>query len=280
MTTNPVRLDRLQAGTMALIRSRAPSGTTAKWTKTKYPRGIASDTYFTAQLDNGPSPRADRNHAAVYEAVLPLELTLTVDGVLTAGDTLILCVSGRTFRADVEAGDTAEDLRDRLLSEFAEPMIDAVFSADGTDAMRIVAVAYGDLYGVRVLRGPASLSVDVSSLCKVQEDSVRCEVEIQAYSRSPDPMTGAHAALSRIVQTLELPEQAAILEDHGMTVAPANVVDLSKMAGPEWETRSAVTLSVYLPSVAASPINAVQSAGLTLEARDLPGTNTITVETS
>ncbi len=279
MTTNPVRLDRLMAGMLELVESRAPAGASVHWVPVIEPEENLSDPHFSIRLVSGPAPRAGLARASVFSRVLPLAFTLTVGSTLTEGDTLRFRVSGRTFSENVAAGDTPEAVRDRLLVQLAQPLVDATFTANGTDAIDVASSEYGDLYGVDAA-GPGSIVTTTSSLCKIQFDQVRSEVEVQAYSRDRYPMSGAQVALSRITQALELPASHAILDAYNLSVTPGAVLDLTALSGPEWESRSAVTLSVFQPSVSAEPVQAIQSSRFSIEARGLPGTEEVTGETS
>jgi hypothetical protein len=264
------------AGLQSLVDSLAPTASVL-WSPSKYPEASLGDLVLAMRLVSGPSPRAGGQRASVYTTTLPTDVTITV-GPVTAGETMLVSMSGRRFSADVEVGDDVEAARDRLLAALtSNPMIDATIEASGSTAIDVVALEAGDLYEVRAY-GPLTLTTNDSSVCKAQFDQVRSEFELQAFSRSRYPMDGAAAVLSRLVQKLELPTASAILEDYGLAIAPGSVIDLTSMRGPEWESRSAITLSVTQASFAAEPTETIQSVGLSIEAREAPGVVTITLE--
>lgn len=253
MTTTVVRLDRLQAGLTAALRAALPSATVV-WAPSEFPRASANALVLACRMLAGPD--ADPiGGESLTPATLPMTATLVVIAPVI-GEAGILFVSGRRFE-HVFASTDATAERDAWLAEILDdPMVDATFEASDVDMITIAATEFGDLYKVSA-RGSASglvsLTVNTTETGLVQAVDVRSYVEIQAYSTSKFPRSGAAAMLNRFRGRTRLPTIANILDAHGLGFVgtPGRVVTLDALAGPTWQSRSALTVWISQLSLAA-----------------------------
>lgn len=257
MTTEVVRLDRLQTGLRAWVTALFPD-ITVVWSG-EYPRERTTPTYVTLVKIAGPRSAGAGSWSKTTHA-LPMSATLTVTDA-TPGRRATLRASGRRFSYKAQAGDDVEAVRDGLLAVIdvggdPGPMVSATFSARGTDAIEIVGLEAGDLYRLSA-QGLASLTIDTTIACKVQLDEVVHTVRLQAYSTSRHPRSGASRVVAKILGSRELDPGIAVLDAYGLDVVPGNPVDLDSMAGPVWESRSAIDLDVSQLSLAAAPGNRI-----------------------
>lgn len=272
MTTRAVHLERLQAGLVELCSTLVPAAT-GVWSPSELPRAAAADLIVAIRLLAGPDDDPIGG-ASATPCELPLTATLQIlDAV--EGEAVALHASGRVFEYVIEAGDDEGDIRDGLLAVIAAApgsLVDATFIASGADAIAIAALELGDLYHLRVRQstpGLASLTVNTTGAGLAQSVDVRAWIELQAVSTSRAPRTGAAAALSTILSRRNLPAAQAILERYGLafTGAPGRIVGIDALAGPAWQSRSAVTLYVSQLGLVVEPVGAITRARATLEAR-------------
>ena len=272
MTTSLVHIDRLQAGIVALCRALVPAATVV-WSPSELPRGAAADLIVACRLLAGPD-NDPIGGATATPCTLPLTATLTIL-VATVGESIVLQASGRSFEYVIESGDTLTDVRDGLLAVIAASpgsLVDATFTASGAASIAIAALELGDLYPLRVRQstaGLASLVVVTTGAGLAQSTDVRAWIELQAVSTNKAPRSGAAAALAQILGRRNLPAAMAIMERFGLafTGNPGRVVGLDAIAGPAWQSRSAVTLYVSQIGLAVEAVGAITRARATLTAR-------------
>jgi hypothetical protein len=273
MTTRAVHIERLQAGLIELCNTLVPAATVV-WSPSELPRGAAADLIIACRLLAGPDDDP-LGGSSMTPCELPLTATVSIlDAVI--GESIALHVSGRVFEYVIEAGDDEGDIRDGLLAAIAaEPgsLVDAEFApGPGGDQFTIEAESLGDLYHLRLrqsVSGLASLAVDTTGAGLAQSVDVRSWIELQAVSTSRSPRSGAAAALSTILGRRNLPAAQAIMERYGLafTGSPGRIVGIDALAGPAWQSRSAVTLYVSQVGLVVEPVGAITRARATLEAR-------------
>jgi len=273
VTTNPVRIDRLQAGLVAAIARVLPDALVL-WAPSAFPRGAAPDLLMQCRLLAGPDT-STRGGDTRTPATLPTSVRFRI--VATSnGDAAALFLSGRKFERTFVTGETVTEARDAWLALLAdEPMVDATFTADGTDAIVIDALELGDLYDVAA-RGSApnlvALDVLADQRCVIQVEDVTSYVEIQAFSMARYAMDGAARRLSQLRSRMMLPTVADTLESFGLGIVgvPGRVVSLDSMSGPQWQSRSAITLYVSQISIAAELGPTIDRARGTIVVRGTP----------
>lgn len=269
MTTAAVHLDRLQAGTTALLRALAPTATVV-WAPSTLPRASAADLVLACRLLSGPD--ADPiGGAGATSVTLPLAATLQILDV-TAGEAVLLLASGRRFEVVAGVGDDVTAVRDAMLVAIGDaPLVNATFTAAGADSIAIEALEFGDLYklGVRAAPGLASLVVTDTAVGVASSVDVRSWVEIQAFSANRAPRVGAAAALADIRARARLPSSLEILDAYGLSFSgpPGRVVGLDGMTGPTWESRAAWTAWISQLSLVAEVVGGIERARATIEVR-------------
>lgn len=282
VTTRAVHLERLQAGLTELCRTLVPAATVV-WSPSELPRGAAASSIIACRLLAGPDDDPMGGSSAT-PCELPMTATLRILDT-TVGESIALHASGRVFEYVIQSGDDVEAIRDGLLAVIAAdpgPLVDATFTAAATpvpdpdpdieDLITIAALELGDLYHLRLRQsttGLASLTVITTGAGIAQSVDVRSWIELQAVSTSRSPRTGAAAVLSTILGRRNLPIAQRILERYGLafTGAPGRIVGIDALAGPAWQSRSAVTFYVAQVGLAVEPVGAITRARATLEAR-------------
>lgn len=282
MTTRAVHIERLQAGLIELCETLVPAATVV-WSPSELPRGAAADLIIACRLLAGPDDDP-QGGASATPCELPLTATLRIL-TATAGESIVLQASGRSFEYVIQAGDDVEAIRDGLLAVIAASpgaLVDATFAAAATpqvdptpdieDLITIAALELGDLYHLRLRQstaGLASLTVNTTGAGLAQSVDVRSWIELQAASTSRSPRTGAAAALSTILSRRNLPQAQAILERYGLgfTGSPGRIVGIDYLSGPTWQSRSAVTFYISQVGLVVEPVGAITRARATLEAR-------------
>lgn len=250
-----VRLDTVER---AVIGSIVAAGYVGIWAPSEYPRRDLGATVVSARLVRGPTARG-RTTGYSAEATA---LTLTISGAAEA-QRVGWSIGGVKRMVDVGAEDTDEDVRDALLA--------AAVVGTGEDAWHpgvtiealstnkiTFAGAAGTMWNPRALGASASFAVDASTDCQIQTGVQSAVVELQAYASRG---TAAAAVLGDIAGQLSMDELIAVRSDLGVTFQGpmSEPVDLSKMAGAQWDSRAAARLRVSLRSYAAKAINTIDS---------------------
>ena len=280
MTTTVVRLDRLQAGLSAALLAVHPTATVV-WAPSEFPRASAGALVFACRLLAGPD--ADPlGGDAMPTATLPTRVTIRILAA-TVSNSILVLMSGRRFEA-ATTGDV-ETTRDALLTALLErTMVDATIEPDDIDGIVIEALEFGDLYKVAVHAsesGLVSLTVNETETGLVQTTDVRSYVEVQAYSTNRFPRTGAAAALNRFRGRMRLPSVADVFEAHGLGVvgSPGRVVTLDALAGPTWQSRSALSFWVAQLSLAAETGRSIETVRGNVYARGAGAPIQVPIET-
>lgn len=247
MTTEAVRFDRMEAGLRAWVTALVP-GITVVWSG-QYPRERATASYATLNKIAGPRS-AGRGSWSRPTHTLPMTCTATITAA-TVGSVATLRASGRKFSYEAQAGDDIEAVRDGLLAAIgSDPMVSATFVASGADAIAIAALSVGDLYRVSG-QGLCSVATNTSQACKVQIDQVVSVVRLQIFSADRRPRLGASRYMANVLGARQLDHAVAALDEYGLDVVPGDPIDLDALAGPVWESRSAVDLEVMQVSLSA-----------------------------
>lgn len=282
MTTTRVHLERLQAGLTELVRTLVPAATVV-WAPSEFPRAAGAELMIACRLLAGPDSDATGGDSRT-PCTLPMAATIQILNV-TAGESILLCASGRRFEYVIQPGDDVPMVRDGLLAAInAEPgsLIDATFEPAATpvpdpdpaveDLITIEALELGDLYKVALRQstpGLVSMTTTETGDGLAQSVDVRSWIELQAFATDRTPRGGAAAALSQIKGRLKLPVATEILERYGLAVTgtPGRIVTLDALSGPAWQSRSAVTFYVSQLSLAVEPVGAISRVRATIEAR-------------
>jgi hypothetical protein len=113
--------------------------------------------------------------------------------------------------------------------------------------------------------------IDDDVVAQVQVSEATSLVEVQCFG-TREPRNGAAAMMSRLLSRLSLPIARDIFERFGLTLNPVGApASIDALSGPQWESRSALTLQVTQVQLAAEPVEVVEVVRGTIEARsELP----------
>lgn len=274
-----VRLDRLQAGVCAALTAALP-GVTVAWAM-GYPSAEGAASIVTARVVSGPG--ADPLGAPRPRVrLLPMRVRVRVlPGVAAAsGEDVRVRVSGLGWEHAIGPGATVQSVRDALLAAIGPaPMVSATFTANDTDEIDVEADALGDLYNVAAtgtIAGLIETEVLESVAASVQFGEMATLLELQAYSQSPYPRTGASSVLSRFLTRCRLPSISRILDSYAVGMQgplSAGPTNLDALSGSAWRSRAAVLIRFSQPFLAAEPAETIESASLGLAVRNPDGTS-------
>lgn len=274
MATRAIRLDRMQAGLVAWVSSVLPS-TTVVWGKQSLPRESAAASLATFSVIAGPRS-AGQGGGSMRPWTLITTATITVPAV-AEGDYLTIRASGTSATHQVTAGEDGdtEAARDSLLAELQASSITATFAAASTNQITISA-SPGDIYDL--IGQGVSVVTTASAPYAVQVDEAVYRVELQISSTDPSPMNGASSLMAELCASTDLPVPEAIRELCGLRVDMGNPINLSRLSGPDWQSREVVDIEVTLISLATSQAQALVQILANIEVRnDLATLETIEV---
>ena len=282
MTTEAVALSRLQAGVLQWMET-IPSAS-AFWAPSGYPRAATGALRLEARLLAPPYSTAI---GRPYGRLIPHEIRYRVLAA-TAGESAKIFAAGIGWEHVIAGGETVTDVRDALLNlvqaDIDLGILHAEVEADGADVIVATPIELGDLYAANA-RGSVTGLVEVQSqattFCEVALSQARSYVEVQAYSTEQLPHAGAHAALTRLLARRRLRPTLRIFERFGLAILdePQAPVGLDSLAGPDWQSRAAVSLYVGQTLIAAEAADRIERARVTLDVRGSVPDTAIAVDT-
>jgi hypothetical protein len=180
-----------------------------------------------------------------------------------------LALTGARWYEDVLGGDTDTTVRDRLLAQLTAPtgepaiLPGVAITADGTDGIKLDATGTaGLLWGARAV-GPAAVTVSPTSTIhsEVMTGTARCTVEFQAFSRGGQGVE-AQELLGALGGSLRSDSMIAIRDAYGVTFGGplSEPIDLTALAGADWESRASARLTVHVRSYHVIPIAPIETA--------------------
>ena len=263
MTT---RLDRVQRACIAAMLAATPAAV-AMWAPSSYPTRALGDEIVTAQIVRGPLISGTSR----YFSAEPTNLIWRVSSAATAARVGLALTGGR-WATDVVGGDTDTTIRDRLIVALTagatEPahLPGVTIATDSTDGIRFTADggAVGLLWGAAKI-GPSAvtLAADVEADCEVTTARAACMIEFMSYAvgRGVEAMT----LLGALAGALNSADMIAIKESYGVSFngPMTEPVDLTSIAGADWESRASARLAVNVRSYRAIPIDDIDTATTT-----------------
>lgn len=260
MATRP---DLVRRGVVAVLKDAVPAGTDVVWARRKLPRRPkTSALVVTAGRVRGPALGA----SSVYGSLEPLEATWRISSV-SEGDRVGLAATGARWMHTVAAGESLTDVRDAvqaLLSGTALPGV--TVTADGVDGVKLDAGSeLGLLWGMAAIGGNVTLTIDVEQLAEVTRREAQSVVELRAYSAGESEV--AAETLADIIGGLESTRSNEIAGNMGVVLSViSDIVDITTLAGSEWEARAMCRLLVKGRSYVAHPVDEVTSLEYTATA--------------
>jgi len=274
-----MRVDRLQQG---LFLALAGLGATVLWTHGQVPRSELAGDVLSLSVTAGPAPwlRGHAHGGRVMARVDSLRLTVTA---ATEGQRTIARLNEFDYRVDVGADDTVETVRDQLLEQIQDGEAGNITAtAQSTDAIDLTADWAGAIWQLAITAElAASDVVEADAYVEVSSSTETSMVTLQAYSRGREPRDGAVSLLDRARSKLRRRDVQAILERYGLGLWRVGTpVDLSAIAGGDWETRSAVDLTVAAQSVLVEPVDVIEHVSMTIDLLPAPNESPVATATA
>jgi hypothetical protein len=257
-------IDRLRYAVRQLVLAAHPSGVQCVWDPSTYPRSpTTGGSIVTAKIMRGPT----RSQSQRVDRDVPTSMLCTIASP-TANTRIGLRVSSVQRHTDLGAAPTTETARDALLGVLNEATIGPALlpgvtaAAVGADAIRLTG-AIGTLYDASALGPGVTLATEASTYVQLSTGRANALIELQAYAQGRAPV--ALELLGEVDAALRGIDVDAIEEITGCTFArhtAGDIVDLTAMAGAEWESRAAVRLAVHLRSMRAVAIEQIEGVDM------------------
>lgn len=263
MIDHVIRLDLLQSALGSLL--GAATGATVAWAYTAPKFDEIEGDLVTLRVLSGPTP--ELAHASGVGFLPPSEITLTVTA--TVGKLARLVVNRIPYQHEITNGQTPADVRAALIAAIEadpEARFSAVAHADA-DKLRLVPAALGSIWQAAIT-GPLTASVayadDLVTLAKSRR---RMAVTVTCYSKNATVRGGAHRLASRCIAALEDASNALTLRDATIgTYAIGSPVDLTAIAGAQWESRVAFDVGLNIEAVTIKPAEQIGTVSATVHA--------------
>lgn len=250
-------IDRLRYAVRALVLAAHPTGVQCVWDPSTYPRSpTTGGSIVAARIARGPS--LDQSH--LFDADAPTSLLWTIADPV-ASSRVGLRVAGVPRTADLDASPTAADARDALLDVLTDAVLGPALlpgvtaAAVGAASIRLTG-APGTLYAPLAIGSGVLLAVESSTYAQHATGRASATIELAAFAQGRAP--SAIALLAQVESALRGYDVDAIESVTGVTFArhaAGEIVDLTAMAGADWESRAVVRIALHLRSMRAVPIS-------------------------
>lgn len=267
----PMRLDRIQRVIVAVLRDALGSDSggplvlfgysQAAWETTVPDSGLVLLT-----IVGGPTPNI-RAHARGTLLNPPDSVGILVPSADPGR--YIIRLNGFSYFTDFQAGDTPSTIRDRLVAAIeADDLETATATATGPGDLDLIPDTLGGIWSLQVspnlsahdlITGPDSVLLT--------EGSHTMLVQIQSFSKGREPRNGAWAIQNRALAALQSPDYASTLQDEGGIGlwGKGVLIDLSAIAGGEWESRVSSDLTMAAKAVWVRPVDRVDSTEISVQ---------------
>jgi len=266
-----VRLDRLQTALFQALGSVAPD---VLWTYGQPPREQISSDLLTLSLTTGPSLNLRRSRRGyVLQPATSVVVRVTA---ATVGVRNVLRLNGFDYYRDTIGGDTLTTIRDAMLLDVAagEPVVTA--AADGADGILLTAPTLGDIRTLQLLGdlgndAPVFPAAPADSVLVTEGHSLHL-VTVQGFSKQREPFNGAWSLCDAALDILQSDAGVELLNRYDLGLLNKGpVVNLSAIAGGNWETRAAFDLTIAMPSVSVEQIQTIETVNYTVDVDDVSG---------
>lgn len=266
-------IDRLRLAVRRMILAAHPADVTAVWAPSTFPRSPGADrAIITAQCVRGPTlAQSERRRMT-----LPTSLLVTIASP-TDNARMGLRLSGVQRYADLGAGETATSARDALLDVLTEPL-DAeallpgvTVAGVGADSIRLTG-APGTMYEPEAIGPGLTYATESSVRARCLTGRAQAVLEVTAYAGGRAPI--AQELLSGVETALRAPTVDAIEQDTGVIFGRhslGDIVDLTALAGPEWESRAVARIAVSLRAMRAEEIETINTLSMSRLRTSAPG---------
>ena len=261
-----IRLDRVQRALVAALRYTTEADAVL-WAPAQYPRRALGSKVVTAKMVRGPLIQ----HASKYYQDEPTRLTWSISSAVD-NDRVGLAATGARWTHDVVPGQSISEVRDALLSQFTSEVLPGVeVSSSGSGSIRFNASGVpGLLWRPAAIGSNVTVTEDATLGSEVTTAPGLCTIEIQTYAagRAVESMS----LLSKFMGALGSTNLVSIFDALGVSVlGPAGEpIDLTAVAGAEWESRAMARLTTSIRSYYAAAIDTIETVAITANT-DLAG---------
>ena len=254
-----IRYDRIQ---QAFFEAFTGVADHVSWSYGESPKD--SGDLLSLTLTGGPSHH-NRDH--VHGLILCPADSLTIHvSAATVGTRPIIRLNDHDYFTDVVGGDTPETVRDRLLAKIqaGEPVAALSAAANGTDRIDLAAAFLG---GLRKLTFPGQQNellpevvVFSGDAVLVTEGTMAHTLLIEAFSPGREPRNGAWAMITDALERLTQLSVVAQLHAFGVVLwGKGTPINLSAIAGANWESRALVDVEIAARTIAIEPVEQIET---------------------
>lgn len=266
-----VRLDRLQQGLFEALGSVAAD---VVWSYGQVPREQVSSDLLALTLTAGPSLGFRRSRRG--RVLQPASSVVVRVAAATVGRRNIIRLNDFDYFRDTVALDTPTIIRDAMLADVIAGETVIVAAADGADGIALSAPTLGDMRTLTLFgelnHDPPVFPAPPDDTVLVTEGTATHLVTVQAYSKSTEPFDGAWAMCDAALDVLQSEAGVELLGRFGLALwEKGPVINLSAIAGANWETRAAFDLTVAARTVSVEPIQTIETVNYALDVRDVSG---------
>lgn len=267
-------LEVLEFGMRAIMDLIHPTGATVLWAPSQHPRSLTEPLLIELRRRGG-GWLDGHDHSLQDPLTLATEIVVEPTGSSAVARFVVIYAGGRRWRTDVAAVSDAAFAAAIETTLEAAPGIDAAVAVAGS-AVTITGNSLESLHGFRV-EGNAGITSSTTTRADFVTGYDASQVEIQA-SATDRYLAGAHSALSSVLRKLRLPAIVALLDPLGISILDAGqVIDLTALSGPRFESRAALDLTIIQRSSSASVAKSAASVSGTLTDVDTGTVHTVGV---
>jgi hypothetical protein len=271
-----VRLDRFQTVMKSVL-------TDATGCQTSFGRtqGVYDDTFsasFISVLVDGPVYPATTGARGF--TIQPCASIAFVVTAATTGQLVAAYVNQIPFRHQVEAGDTVDTIRDSLVEAIAadEGGEFTAVAGGGAGAWTLTPTSFGSIWSARKLGSMTGTVTLEDGLASVTQGTAQFTATFEAFSKNRTPRGGAMNLALKAMTALQMPSYSLTFRDYGVGIGLiGEPVDLSAIAGGNWETRVAFDVTCNLLFSVSSEVDSIETVDLSSQVTAPLLTSTIEV---
>ena len=263
------RLDRLQAGFFSVFTAEIPN-TSVQWAYQQPSFEQLQSNMINIELLTGPT-KIYLTRARGRTILPPTSITLSVPSVIV-GKRYYVEINDFLFFHDAIGGDTVDTIRDALVVAINTDPNDP-YSASSTvnpGEFTILPESFGSIWQVAISSNITVIDLTLSNTPVLLTEGTRdLTVNLQTFSKSPSPRTGAWSIMDKIQDITETQELVDQLWDvFGIRIIDFGVVtNLSAIAGASWESRCTSDVRVQLRSQHTRATEAIESVNFTIQTK-------------
>lgn len=257
----PCRLDRFEKVMVSVLGEA--TGKQASWSMGQgvYTSTFAGD-FLSLSVDGPIFPATTGGRAFIIQPCA--SVAFVVDAVVT-GQLLGCVVNDVPFRVQVAADDTVDTIRDTLVAAVTADAGGEFTGVAGVaaGAWTLAPTSFGSIWSARSFGSMTGVVTLEDEFASVTQGGAQFTMTVEAFSKARTPRAGAMALALKCMTALQMPAYALTLRDYGVgigTISPP--VDLSAIAGGNWETRVAFDVVCNLTFSVSSEVGRITTTEL------------------